>query len=64
MKTLPLKYLSFQEFPAILTIIVYHEFEAPGSLFTCAEFMNDKILKRNARQMRSIWILELLYRIK
>ena len=41
--------------------IVYHKFATQGSLFTCAEFVNDKIIKCNARQMRSIWILELLY---
>ena len=40
---------------------LYHKFATQGSLFTCAEFVNDKIIKRNARQMRSIWILESLY---
>ena len=52
--------------PALLSLAfflnsLYHKFATQGSLFTCAEFVNNKILKHNVRQMRSIWILELLY---
>lgn len=40
--------------------VLYRKFATQGSLFTCAEFANDKIFECNARQMRSIWILEFL----
>ena len=41
--------------------LLYHEFATQESLLSCAEFMNDKIIKREVRQACNAWILELLY---
>lgn len=30
-------------------------------MFSCTEFVNDKIIQHEVRQMQSIWILESLY---
>ena len=42
--------------------LLYHEFATQESLLSCAEFMNDKIVKHEVRQACNAWILELLYR--
>ena len=41
------------------TEAVYHEFATQENLFSCAEFMNDKIIKHEVRQACNAWILEL-----
>ena len=46
---------------AFLLVSLYHEFATQESLLSCAEFMNDKIFKREVRQACNAWILELLY---
>ena len=51
-----------QLFPFLLHVSLYHEFETQESLFSCAEFMNDKIIKHEVHQACNAWILELLYR--
>ena len=43
-------------------VSLYHEFETQESLFSCAEFMNDEIIKHEVHQACDAWILELLYR--
>ena len=50
-----------QSLPFLLHVSLYHEFETQESLFSCAEFMNDKIIKHEVRQACNAWILELLY---
>ena len=49
-----------QSLPFLLHVSLYHEFETQESLLSCAEFMNDKIIKHEVRQACNAWILELL----
>ena len=46
-----------------IVFILYHEFATQENKFSCAEFMNDKIIKHEVRQACNAWILELLYHI-
>ena len=52
---------ALQSLPFLLHVSLYHEFETKESLFYCAEFMNDKIIKHEVHQACNAWILELLY---
>ena len=45
---------------AFLLGSLYHEFATQENKFSCAEFMNDKIIKHEVRQACNAWILELL----